>query len=180
MVTDYAPVALKPRRGCPAGAHCHKVFPYISCKYPVDINQTQELFEIGCDLKPGIEKSVAGVDCPATIERRVRRHESESHFPSPECCRRVETDRRGRVLRVDIVDISIHGIEFADFTVDGREDIRRAVEIVGVQETDHIAGRHHYPLVHRVVDSIVGFGNPFEPSVVARFKFADYIKGIVL
>ena len=180
VVADDFLMAFKTGGGSSAGAHCHEILGDVLCENPVDIDEAEELLEVGCDLERGVEEAETRVDRAATVERRMGRHESEAHLPSAERSGGVAADGSRRVGRVDIMDIAVDGIELPDLAVDGREDIRRGVEIVGVEQPDHISSRHHHPLVHRIIYPVVRLGDPPEPSVVARFEFADNVEGVVL
>lgn len=82
MVAEDAFVALEAGGGCAAGAHGYKILGNVGCEDAVDIDEAEELLEVGGHLEVCVEETEAGVDRAAAVERGVGRHESHQHFPA--------------------------------------------------------------------------------------------------
>lgn len=166
MVPEYHPVAPEARGGCSAGAHGHEVLGHVSTLDAVDVDQPQQLLEIGGDLEAHVEQAVGHVEPPAAVERRMRGHEAHPHLPRGERGRAVVSHRTRRVIGIHIMDVGIYGVHVMDVAGDGGKHIVGGIEIIRVEYPHHISGGHLYPLVHGVVQSVVGLGDPFQPSAI--------------
>lgn len=62
-----------------AGTHGYEVFLQVAGADVVHIDQSQQLFEVGCNFIACVEKSVFQIQISSAVEGRMRRHKSQSH-----------------------------------------------------------------------------------------------------
>lgn len=106
------------------------------------------------------------------------RHEAEPHLPRAEGARTVVSHHLAGCVR-EIADIPVYSLMTVD--VSGYESCYfwRGEEVVGVENSDHIARCHADTFVHGVVDTLVGFAHPSQSPLVAGLVAADDFDGIV-
>ena len=166
------------RRGTPR-AHSHEIDRHILNLDTIDINQAEQLFEISGNPERRVEQPMLQIHLTTAIKRRMGRHEPELHHKRRELARRIIANALRKVLVIHIMDISIHGIRFADPVRHSTQNHRRRKEIVTVQQPHDIPCSHKDPLVHGIIDTLVRFRDPLQATAVPRFQFTDNIEGIV-
>lgn len=169
------------RRGS-AGPHGNKILRDVFRANPIDKDQTQKILKISGNTQRRIERAVLFIDRPTAIERRMGRHESQPHQSPVEDPRRVVSDAVGQIVVIDIMDIPIDGIHvrIGQSPGDMFKHVVRRIEIIRIEQSDNISGRHPDPLVHGIVDSLVRLGDPSHTSLETRLIATDNIQGIIL
>ena len=167
--------------GGAAGAHGHAVKRDVAGRDALDVDQTKEVFKVGGDAEVDVEAAVAVVDALAAVEGGMGGLEAEFHHPGAEGAGGVVADTAAEIGVVDVVDVGIDGIDFliGEFGCKGGHDCVGGEEVVGVENTDDVAGGHCDAFVHGVVDAAVGFADVAQTALVERFKFTDDVHCVV-
>ena len=140
--------------GCAAGGgaaltHADELALYVARVYPPDEYHPQQILEVCSNLVSGVEVGTGRLAAEiadhrsvkpeplvrglAAVERRMRGHEAQAHQPSPEHPRRVIPSLAGYIVTVDVLHVSVHGVEVglaAEGIGHGGEDVGGGEEIV--------------------------------------------------
>lgn len=160
MIAQYGLMALQPRRRRPASAHRHEIHRNIFRRNAVDIDQPQQLLEIGSHLKLQIKRPQTLIHMPAAIKRRMCRHETKPHLPSAERTRAVIPNAFGQIVRIYEMNVAIHRIHPIYLARNTLQHIVRRIKIITVEYSHHIARSHRDPLVHRIIQPTVRLADP--------------------
>ena len=197
MVFHDALVALPSRAGCTARAHGHEVLGDILRLDAVYEDEPEQVLEVGSHPIACVEGTAPLIHLLAAIERRMRRHESQSHHPSPERSRTIISHAFRQVLVVHVVYVAIHRIQYLRvlrvglpalrFLLplphcpgDAAQGIVRGIEVIRVEDADYITRGHLDALVHGIIDTVVGFADISQPPLEERFEFPHHLHGVVL
>lgn len=181
MVLHDLPVAGHACVGDASGAHRDEVHWQIDGPDAVDVDEAQELFEVGGDFIGSIKSSVLFVDAGPAIERGVGRHETQSHETFAEEAGGVVADAFVEVLVADVVNISVHGIGFGLFHLFHHpfDDGGRGEKVVGVENAYDIARCQPDTFVHCVIQPVVLFADVGHAVAEDGFVAFDDVKRIV-
>lgn len=108
----------------------------------------------------------------------MSRHKAQSHQRWPKTLGRIKPDHQREIIGIHIMDITVSGINviMRESIGHGGQTIVRGEEIIGIQETDHIARGHADSFIHRIVDAIVLLTLPFHAAIKLRLVGADKIQ----
>ena len=181
MVGENADVAFDAGGRCASGAHGHTVEGYVAGTDAVDVEQAQQVFEVGGNTEVDVETAVAIVDGLAAVEGWMSRLKSEFHHPRAEGARGIVAHAFCQVGTVDVMHITIDRVGFRIGKFGGKRghDVVGREKVVGVQYADDIARSHCDSLVHRIVDASVRLTDVAQTPSVKRLKFADNLHRVV-
>ena len=181
MVAENSQVAFQSGSGSPSGAHRDKVGGDVDGADFMHEDEAEELFEIGGHTVRQIKGAMGGVARAAAVERGVGGHEAEAHHPRTEGAGTVIARNGVQIGGGNVVHVAVAGVDVGIGKRIGHASqyVRVGIEVVAVENADHVARGAGNPFVHRVVESAIGFTEPVHPMTELGSELANDIDGVV-
>ena len=137
----------------------------------MNVDEAQEQLKVGRNPVVRVEVAVLFVARPATVEGGVGRNEPQPHQARSEHSRAVVAHALVQGFAAGIVDVGIDCVGPALLQGPGQlfDGRGRGVEVIAVQNADHVARSHAQSLVHGIIQAFVALADVDEPSLKARF-----------
>ena len=142
------------------GPHFYQHLRYIGSLYPVFIQKSQHQLVIGRGAEGKIKQSVLIIQFSPYKKSRVRRHPSVAKAVTVVRTRSPFADDFPGILGIDVIQIAVDRLylRIGKGFLDQRQHLIAGVEIVGIQDTDDVAGGPLNTFVHGIVEALVTFG----------------------
>ena len=181
VVAEYGHVAFQSGGGNSAGAHRDKVGGDVDGADFMHEDEAEELFEIGGHAVRQIKGAMGSVARAAAVERGVGGHEAEAHHPRTEGAGTVIARHGVQIGGGNVVHVAVAGVDVGIGKRIGHTSqyVRVGIEVVAVENADHVAGGAGDSLVHCIVESVVGFAEPAEALAELGSELANDVGRVV-